>query len=99
MFGMSRYYSVGGQNIDSVLSCYKEETMKELKNKLIDAIKSIDFAKLNLYELKTVSDIAETVDKLDKKDYSEVLADTMKTYAGTGFGSPMAPKTIAELGR
>lgn len=78
---------------------YLEETMKELKNKLIDAIQSIDFSKLNLYELKTVSDIAETVDKLDKKDYSEVLADTMKTCAGVGFGSPTAPKTIAELGR
>lgn len=73
--------------------------MKELKEKLIGAIKSIDFEKLNLYELKTVSEIAETVDKLDKKDYSEVLADTMKNCANMGFGSPAAPKTIGELRR
>ncbi len=73
--------------------------MKELKNKLIDAIKSIDFTKLNIYELKTVSEITETVDKLDKKDYSEVFADAMKNYATVGFGSSAVPKTIAELGR
>ncbi len=72
--------------------------MKDLKEKLINAIKSIDFEKLNLYELKTISEIAETVDKLDKKDYSEVLADTMKSCAGMG-GSPSAPKTIGELRR
>lgn len=29
MFGMSRYYNVGGQNIDSVLLRYEEKTMKE----------------------------------------------------------------------
>lgn len=73
--------------------------MKELKEKLVNAIKSIDFEKLNLYELKTVSEISETVDKLDKKDYSEVLADTMKNCASMGFGSPTAPKTIGELRR
>lgn len=70
--------------------------MTELKEKLINAIKSIDFTKLNLYELKTVSEISETVDKLDKKDYSEILAETMKTTA-CGFGSPVVPKTIGEL--
>lgn len=73
--------------------------MNELKEKLISAIKSIDFEKLNLYELKTVSEIAETVDKLDKKDYSEILADTMKNCANMGFGSPTAPKAIGELRR
>lgn len=73
--------------------------MKDLKEKLISAIRSIDFEKLNLYELKTVSEIAEIVDKLDKKDYSEVLADTMKNAASMGFGSATAPKTIGELGR
>lgn len=37
MFGMSRYYNVGGQNIDSVLSCYfKEETMKDLIEKKLE---------------------------------------------------------------
>lgn len=73
--------------------------MKELKEKLVNAIRSIDFEKLNIYELKTVSEIAETVDKLDKKDYSEVLADTLKNSASMGFGSPTSPKTIKELGR
>lgn len=71
--------------------------MTELKEKLVEAIKSIDFTKLNIYELKTVADISETVDKLDKKDYTEVLAETMKNSASMGFGSPTAPKTIGEL--
>lgn len=70
--------------------------MTELKNKLIDAIKSIDFSSLTIYELKTVSEITEIVDKLDKKDYSEILAETMKSTANTGF-SPIVPKTIKEL--
>lgn len=70
--------------------------MTELKEKLINAIKSVDFAKLNIYELKTVAEISETVDKLDKKDYYETLADTMKNSV-CGFGFPTAPKTIGEL--
>ena len=70
--------------------------MTELKNKLIDAIKSIDFLSLTIYELKTVSEITEIVDKLDKKDYSEILAETMKSTVNTGF-SPIVPKTIKEL--
>ena len=73
--------------------------MKELKEKLANALRSIDFEKLNIYELKTVSEIAETVDKLDKKDYSEVLAETMKNTCSMGFGAPATPKTIGELGR
>lgn len=71
--------------------------MAELKEKLVEAIKSIDFTKLNIYELKTVAEITETVDKLDKKDYSEVLAETMKSAAACSLSSPMAPKTIGEL--
>lgn len=71
--------------------------MTELKEKLVSALKSIDFTKLNLYELKTVSEISETVDKLDKKDYSEMLAETMKSAATCSFGSVSAPKTIGEL--
>ncbi len=71
--------------------------MTELKQKLVEAIKSIDFSKLNLYELKTVAEISETVDKLDKKDCSEMLAETMKSAATCGFGVPMPPKTIGEL--
>lgn len=70
--------------------------MTELKEKLVEAIKSIDFTKLNIYELKTVAEITETVDKLDKKDYSEVLAETMKNSV-CSLGSPIAPKTIGEL--
>lgn len=71
--------------------------MTELKEKLVEAIKSIDFAKLNIYELKTVAEIAETVDKLDKKDYTEVLAETMKSATNCSLSSPIAPKTIGEL--
>lgn len=71
--------------------------MTELKEKLVEAIKSIDFTKLNIYELKTVAEISETVDKLDKRDYTEMLAETMKSAATCSFGSPVAPKTIAEL--
>lgn len=71
--------------------------MTELKEKLISAIKSVDFTKLNIYELKTVAEISETVDKLDKKDYSEVIAETMKSAANCGFGSENTPKTIGEL--
>lgn len=70
--------------------------MTELKEKLINAIKSVDLTKLNIYELKTVAEISETVDKLDKKDYSDVLAETMKNSV-CSFGSPTAPKTIGEL--
>lgn len=70
--------------------------MTELKEKLINAIKSVDFAKLNIYELKTVAEISETVDKLDKKDYSDVLAETMKNSV-CSLGSPAVPKTIGEL--
>ena len=69
--------------------------MTELKNKLIEAITGIDLKKLTIYELKTVSEIAETVDKLDKKDYTEVLAENMKN--ATGFGNTYVPKTIGEL--
>lgn len=71
--------------------------MTELKEKLINAIKSVDFTKLNIYELKTVAEISETIDKLDKKDYSEMLAETMKSATTCGFGSATAPKTIGEL--
>ena len=68
--------------------------MTELKEKLISAIKSVDFTKLNIYELKTVAEISETVDKLDKKDYSEMLVETMKSAANCGFGSSTAPITL-----
>ena len=72
--------------------------MTELKNKLIEAIMSIDLKQLNIYELKAISEIAETVDKLDKKDYAEVLAESMHNAVNTtGFGSCNLPKTIGEL--
>ena len=71
--------------------------MTELKNKLIEAIKEIDFKKLNIYELKTVADISETVDKLDKKDYTEVLVESMKNATNSTNFELNAPKTIGEL--
>lgn len=41
--------------------------MDEIKEKFIEAIKKIDFEKLSVNELKTVSEITETMDKLSKK--------------------------------
>ena len=68
--------------------------MEELKNKFIEAIKSIDFEKLTIYELKTVSEISESVDKLAKKDYTDMLAETV----GRGFATDISkPKAISEL--
>lgn len=68
--------------------------MTELKEKLIEAIKSIDFTKLTLWELKAVAEISATVDKLDKKDYTDMLADTMKQGL---CANAEKPKTIGEL--
>lgn len=70
--------------------------MEELKNKFIEAIKSIDFDKLTLYELQAVSDIAKTVDEMAKKDYTDVLSDVMK--GGIGYANTYeSPKTIGEM--
>jgi len=73
----------------------EENKLTELKEKLVEAIKSIDFAKLTLWELKAVAEISETVDKLDKKDYADMLADTMKQ--GLCCANAEKPKTIGEL--
>lgn len=72
--------------------------MEELKNKFIEAINSIDFTKLSLYELQTVANISETVEKLAKKDYTDMLADSLKA---TCFNSASTEKTktIAEMGK
>ena len=68
--------------------------MEELKSKFIEAIKSIDFDKLSIYELKTVSEISETVDKLAKKDYVDMFAETVSKGMPQDINKP---KTISEL--
>ena len=70
--------------------------MEELKNKFIEAIKSIDFNKLNIYELKTVSEISDTVDKMAKKDYTELLKESMVSM-GVKASKEEKPKTIEEM--
>lgn len=70
--------------------------MEELKNKFIEAIKSIDFNKLNIYELKTVSEISDTVDKMAKKDYTELLKESMVSM-GVKTSKEEKPKTIGEM--
>lgn len=70
--------------------------MEELKNKFIEAIKSIDFNKLNIYELKTVSEISDTVDKMAKKDYTELLKESMVSM-GVKTSKEEKSKTIEEM--
>nr|DAJ92503.1 MAG TPA: hypothetical protein [Caudoviricetes sp.] len=69
--------------------------MDEIKEKFIEAIKKIDFEKLSVNELKTVSEITETMDKLSKKDYMETLVETLKS--GKGDSETKVPKSISEL--
>lgn len=69
--------------------------MDEIKEKFIEAIKKIDFEKISVNELKTVSEITETMDKLSKKDYMETLVETLKS--GKGDSETNVPKSISEL--
>lgn len=69
--------------------------MDEIKEKFIEAIKKIDFEKLSVGELKTVSEITETIDKLSKKDYMETLVETLKS--GKGDSETNVSKSISEL--
>ncbi len=69
--------------------------MDEIKEKFIEAIKKIDFEKLSVNELKTVSEITETIDKLSKKDYMETLVETLRSD-NSGFAVNV-PKSISEL--
>lgn len=69
--------------------------MDEIKEKFIEAIKKIDFEKLSVDELKTVSEITDTVDKMSKKDYMETLVENLKPE-NSGFAFN-APKSISEL--
>lgn len=67
----------------------------EIKEKFIEAIKKIDFEKLSVNELKTVSEITETMDKLSRKDYMETLVETLRSD-NSGFALNV-PKSISEL--
>lgn len=69
--------------------------MDEIKEKFIEAIKNIDFEKLSVNELKIVSEITETMDKLSKKDYMETLVETLKS--GKGDSETNVQKSISEL--
>lgn len=69
--------------------------MDEIKDKFIEAIKKIDFEKLSVNELKIVSEITETMDKLSKKDYMETLVETIRSD-NSGFAVNV-PKSISEL--
>lgn len=69
--------------------------MDEIKEKFIEAIKKIDFEKLSVNELKTVSEITETIDNLSKKDYMETLVETLKS--GKGDSETNVSKSISEL--
>lgn len=69
--------------------------MDEIKEKFIEAIKKIDFEKLSVGELKTVSEITDTVDKLSRKDYMETLVETLRSD-NSGFAVNV-PKSISEL--
>jgi hypothetical protein len=69
--------------------------MDEIKEKFIEAIKKIDFEKLSVNELKTVSEITETIDKLSKKDYMEALVETLKS--GKVDSEANVSKSISEL--
>lgn len=69
--------------------------MDEIKEKFIEAIKKIDFEKLSVNELKTVSEITETMDKLSRKDYMETLVETLRSD-NSGFALNV-PKSISEL--
>lgn len=69
--------------------------MDEIKEKFIEAIKKIDFEKLSVNELKTVSEITETIDKLSRKDYMETLVETIRSD-NSGFALNV-PKSISEL--
>lgn len=69
--------------------------MDGIKEKFIEAIKKIDFEKLSINELKTVSEITETVDKFSRKDYMETLVETLKS--GKGDYETNVSKSISEL--
>lgn len=70
--------------------------MEELKNKFIEAMKSIDFSTLTICELNSVAEIADKVDKIAKKDYTDMLAETMSK--GFGYNSNYEKsKTIGEM--
>lgn len=73
--------------------------MTELKEKFIEAIKGIDFSKLSIYELKTVSEIAKTTDELNRADYMDSLMKTMKSamQPPKAFQDVPEPKTLCAL--
>lgn len=72
--------------------------MDELRNKFIEAINSIDFGKLSIYELKTVAEISQIVNEMMKKDYLELVSEALKSPSANGCCCEI-PKTISEMGK
>lgn len=68
--------------------------MTELKEKFIEALKSIDYNKLNIYELKTVSEIAQTVEGLDKTTYEDMFRTVANGFSDKKYEEP---KKLSEL--
>lgn len=70
--------------------------MEELKNKFIEAMKSIDFSTLTILELNSIAEIANKVDMIARKDYTDMIAESMSK----GFGinrNHEKTKTIGEM--
>lgn len=72
-------------------------TIKNLKEKVINAVDEIDLSKLTLYDLSTVSSIVKTIADTDDEKFSTVkycneLLDRMSASTKTSYNT-----TIAEL--
>lgn len=76
----------------------REMKMDELRNKFIEAINSIDFGKLSIYELKMVAEISQIVNEMMKKDYLELISETLKSPSVNSCCCEI-PKTISEMGK
>ena len=67
--------------------------MEEVKNKFVEVIKSIDFNKLSIGELKAIVEISFIVENIAEKDYADIFTEQLQTLAAKKF----KPKTIEEM--
>lgn len=72
-------------------------TIKELKEKVLNAVDGIDLSKLTLYDLSTVSNIVKMVSDTDDEKFStaKYFNDLLDKYSNTTKTSYNA--TIADL--
>lgn len=72
-------------------------TIKELKEKVINAVDGIDLSKLTLYDLSTVSNIIKTISQTDDDKFStaKYFNDLLDKYSNTTKTSYNT--TIADL--